>query len=88
MMHQNGPLVYQDIEHAACGVGMMVNFSKKGTLITSHELVQAGLNILANFAYRSGYNRATEESDGSGIRFYGLPTNFLNKLIKKGGLTI
>lgn len=84
MMHQNGPLVYQDIEHAACGVGMMVNFSKKGTLITSHELVQAGLNILANFAYRSGYNRATEESDGSGIRFYGLPTNFLNKLIKKG----
>lgn len=87
MMDKNGPLIYQNTEHAACGVGMMVNFSKKGMLITSHELVQEGLNILANFAYRSGYNRATEESDGSGIRFYGLPTCFFNKLIKKGGFS-
>ncbi|EHL30103.1 hypothetical protein LDG_7846 [Legionella drancourtii LLAP12] len=63
---------------------MIVNFSKEGKFITSHALVQEGLKALASFAYRTGYNRATGESDGSGIRFYGLPTPFFNKLIKKG----
>ncbi len=81
---KNEPLIYHDTEHAACGVSMIVNFSKEGALISSHELIQKGLNALTNFAYRAGYNHATEESDGSGIRFYGLPTHFFNNLIKKG----
>ncbi|MFT4058624.1 MAG: glutamate synthase-related protein [Legionella sp.] len=69
--------------HSACGVGLLVHFSPKGGFISSHSLVEEGLKILAGLSYRAGYNLATQESDGSGIRLYGLPTQFFNKLLKR-----
>lgn len=64
-------------DSSACGVGLIVHFSKDGSLINSHDLVKEGLDVLTSFSYRSGYNLATQESDGSGIRLYGLSSLFL-----------
>ncbi len=71
-------------DSSACGVSLIVHFLKDGSFIKSRDLIQEGLDVLSSFSYRSGYNLATQESDGSGIRFYGLPTSFFNKLVKKG----
>lgn len=71
-------------ESCACGVGLVVHFSTQNQLESSHELVKEALSHLANFHYRSGFNDVTSESDGSGIRFYGLSTVFFNKLLGRG----
>ena len=65
-------------EHAACGVVM------RGDLNDSHELVLNAIERLAQVEYRSGYNMITGESDGAGIRFFGLPTKFFQRQIKQG----
>ena len=69
-------------DHSACGVGMIVNFHKKKLgRVANHRIVDDGLTVLKNFDYRSGYNLVTDESDGAGIRFYTLSTNFFQKKI-------
>lgn len=75
-------------DSSACGVGLIVHFSKDGSLINSHDLVKEGLDVLTSFSYRSGYNLATQESDGSGIRLYGLSSLFFNKLLKNGDFSV
>ncbi|MFJ1268628.1 glutamate synthase-related protein [Legionella lytica] len=75
-------------DSSACGVSLIVHFSKDGSLINSHDLVKEGLDVLSSFNYRSGYNIATQESDGCGIRFYGLPSLFFNKLLQNGDFSI
>ncbi len=67
-----------DLEHSACGVVMRVD------LVNSHELVLEALKGLAQVEYRSGYNQMTGESDGAGIRFFGLPVGFFQKKIEEG----
>jgi glutamate synthase (NADPH/NADH) large chain len=84
--HCISPLCQHD--SSACGVSLIVHFSKDGSFITSHDLVKEGLDVLTSFSYRSGYNIVTQESDGSGIRFYGLPSLFFNKLLKNGGFSV
>ena len=74
-------------DHSACGVSMIVNiprFVKGGApiIIKSHQMVLDGLQVLSNFDYRSGFNPATEESDGAGIRLDSLPTAFFKKKIQ------
>ena len=74
-------------DHSACGVGMIVNIphvveGEAPSITKSHQIVLDGLEVLANFDYRSGFNPATEESDGAGIRLDGLPTAFFNKKIQ------
>lgn len=80
------PTTMNDRDHSACGVGMIVTIPPvvEGPLaprMKSHQIVLDGLEVLANFDYRSGFNPATEESDGAGIRLDGLPTAFFNKII-------
>ncbi|MDR3502799.1 MAG: glutamate synthase-related protein [Legionella sp.] len=75
-------------DSSACGVSLIVHFLQDGSFINSHDLVKEGLDVLTSFSYRSGYNIATQESDGSGIRFYGLSSLFFNKLLKNGGFSV
>ena len=79
----------EERSHSACGVGMIVNLpvgrdGSKVLLERSHQMVLDGLRVLAGFDYRSGVNPATEESDGSGILFHGLPLEFFKKQIQLG----
>ncbi|MFA6301762.1 MAG: glutamate synthase-related protein [Legionella sp.] len=69
-----------ELNHSACGVGLIVNMNQKPT----HKLVQDGLKVLTNFEYRAGYNLITDESDGSGIRFYGFSAEFFINKAKQG----
>lgn len=74
---------------SACGVGMIVNLpvGRDGTKVLlerTHQMVLDGLRVLSSFDYRSGVNPATEESDGSGILFHGLPLEFFKKQIQLG----
>lgn len=73
-----------DTNHAACGVGLIAPISKGNPIAGTHQLVQDGLKVLTDFEYRSGYNLVTEESDGSGIKLFGLPAFFFNKIIHAG----
>jgi glutamate synthase (NADPH/NADH) large chain len=71
--------------HAACGVGLLVNISNlQYENPAQHQLAREALEILANFEYRSGINPSTDECDGAGIRFFGLPTLFFNRLLRQG----
>jgi glutamate synthase (NADPH) large chain len=65
---------------AACGVGLVVNIPG----VSDHQVVKDGLKALSGFEYRSGFNPVNGESDGAGIRLYGLPVNFYNKKIHDG----
>lgn len=67
-------------DKSACGTGFTVSLKN----VASQAIVQDGLKKLAGFGYRSGYNPVTEESDGAGIRFYGLPTAFFQKKLAEG----
>lgn len=67
-------------DHSACGVGLMVDFPQRD----SHQIVSDALKVLGDFNYRSGYNPVTEENDGAGIKFHGLPTPFFNRKIQVG----
>lgn len=69
-----------ELNHSACGVGLIVNMNQKPT----HKLVQDGLKVLTSFEYRAGYNLITDESDGSGIRFYGFSAEFFINKAKQG----
>lgn len=70
-------------DHAACGVGMLVNIpSEKKTPISSHQLVELGLKNLNDYRYRSGENPVTGESDGAGIKLFGLPVQFFEQEIQ------
>jgi glutamate synthase (NADPH/NADH) large chain len=86
MRQGNTTLVAQtkEINSSACGVGMIATIPNKTNAHGTHQLVRDGLKVLADFEYRSGYNLATEESDGSGIKFFGLSPTFFNKKIKEG----
>ncbi len=64
---------------SACGVGLIVNLGK-----SDHQLVRDGVEGLSRFEYRSGLNPVTHESDGSGLRFFGLPVDFYNHKINIG----
>lgn len=66
-----------DIDHAACGAGITVNLDRNST----RTIIEDALKRAASLRYRSGYNPATGESDGAGLRFYGLPTAFYEKKI-------
>ncbi len=78
-------MTYTPTEHAACGVAMIVNLpGADGLTHASHECLKEGLKTLALFDYRSGYNPATGESDGAGVRLFGLPTAFFNRKITEG----
>ncbi len=84
--------------HDACGVAMFVNIpntidnavkvENSSSLFnaqeSSHEIVTDAGAVLKSFEYRSGINPVTEESDGAGICFFGLPTPFFNEQIRKG----
>lgn len=72
--------IFKENDHAACGVGLQVDLHHNAT----HQIVEEGLKTLADFNYRSGYNPVTEESDGAGIKCYGLATDFFNKTIANG----
>lgn len=67
-------------DHSACGVGLMIDFPQRD----SHQIVSDALKVLGDFNYRSGYNPVTEENDGAGIKFHGLPTAFFNSKIQAG----
>lgn len=67
----------KNTDHAACGAGMTINLSRQA----DRKIVEDGLQRAAGLRYRSGYNPATGESDGAGLRFYGLPTAFYQKQI-------
>lgn len=73
--------------HAACGVGKIINIPKvidnQPVTKRSHQQVVDTLKILSDFEYRSGFNWVTNESDGAGIRFYGLPIHFFIKKINE-----
>ena len=81
---------FPTLEHSACGVYMRVNVPHYDTATQqfvvnfSHSVVEEGLEALRKLAYRSGYNDITGESDGAGIKLYGLPTAFFNKKITEG----
>ena len=64
---------------AACGVGCIVSFGR-----VDHQVVRDGLQALARVDYRAGLHPVTQESDGSGIRFFGTPPDFYNHKIKQG----
>jgi glutamate synthase (NADPH) large chain len=67
-------------EHAACGVGLRVNLAKK----SSHQTVINGLDDLKKMGYRAAENEVTSESDGVGIKLYGIPVDFFNQKIIEG----
>ncbi|NBX85342.1 MAG: hypothetical protein EBQ95_07035 [Gammaproteobacteria bacterium] len=84
----SGLSLYQD-EHAACGVGLIVNIpNPQNENIAQHQLVHDALTILENYEYRSGVHPATDECDGAGIRFFGLPTSFFNRLLINGNFEL
>jgi glutamate synthase domain-containing protein 2/glutamate synthase domain-containing protein 3/glutamate synthase domain-containing protein 1/NADPH-dependent glutamate synthase beta subunit-like oxidoreductase len=80
------------VDHSACGVALVVNLPSPGSKQSqhnSHQLVQDGLKRLADFEYRSGTNQVTGESDGAGLRFYGLnPAFFQKKNTGLGGIKL
>lgn len=67
-------------QSAACGIGFSVNLDGQPT----REIVNDILHKLACLEYRSGFNDATQENDGAGVRFYELPTSFFQQKIAQG----
>lgn len=65
-------------DHAACGIGITVQEN------ADHALVQEALRKQSGLEYRSGFNPTTGESDGAGIRFYGLSTHFFGQFVTDG----
>lgn len=81
------PNEYQTHEHAACGVAVVVNLSRvDASTSTSHNTTLAACEQLEKYTHRSGYNLVTEESDGAGIRFLSLPTEFFQSIMAEFGL--
>lgn len=75
---------YGEPSHAACGVGMLVDTSWKNGFKGSHQVVVDGIDMLVKLGYRAGFNPVTEESDGAGIRFFGLSAEFFGRKISEG----
>ena len=69
-------------ESAACGVGLIVNLPSSMARST-RQLVVDGVQMLSSFEYRSGIHPVTDESDGAGVRLFGLSEDFFNQLITK-----
>ena len=67
----------QHKDQAACGIGLILNMDGK----SDHDMVQSAVKKLGSLEYRSGYNYATGESDGAGLRFYGLDPAFFQKFV-------
>ena len=72
-------------DKAACGVGLRCNIPQEVNhefvAEETHELVQDELAALTGNKHRAGYNDLTEESDGSGIKLFSIPTPFFNQKI-------
>lgn len=52
-----------EFEHAACGVGVVAN--TKG--VSSHDVIERGIEVLANLAHRGAAGADPETGDGAGI---------------------
>ena len=79
----------EERDHSACGVALVANIPSGKILQSSHKLVQDGLKRVQHFKYRSGVNNVTGESDGAGIRFYGLnPRFFRKKFLEQNAYTL
>ena len=52
-----------EYEHAACGVGVVAN--TKG--VSSHDIVERGIEVLVNLAHRGAAGADPETGDGAGI---------------------
>ena len=70
-------------EHAACGVGFVVNMKGR----KSHEIVQQALTILLNLDHRGAVGAETNTGDGAGILMQ-MPHKFLQKATQACGITL
>ncbi|AJD92736.1 hypothetical protein JMA_34190 [Jeotgalibacillus malaysiensis] len=67
-----------DLEHEACGIGMIANINGEKT----HNIVQNAINILCNLEHRGGQSADTSTGDGAGILTQ-IPHRFFQKQCEK-----
>ncbi|WP_047985766.1 glutamate synthase large subunit [Ornithinibacillus californiensis] len=72
-----------DLEHEACGIGMIANINGK----QSHAIVQNAINMLCNLEHRGGQSADTSTGDGAGILTQ-IPDRFFQKQCAKEGITL
>ncbi|MFC4558232.1 glutamate synthase large subunit [Virgibacillus kekensis] len=71
-------LYHPDLEHEACGIGMIANINGNQT----HNIVQNAINILCNLEHRGGQSADTSTGDGAGILTQ-IPHRFFKKQCEK-----
>ncbi len=70
-------------EHDACGMGFVANI--KG--YKSHDIIQQGLEVLANLAHRGATGSEPNTGDGAGILMQ-IPRVFFKKEVNKLGFDL
>ena len=70
-------------EHDACGIGFVANIKNK----KSHEIIQQGLEILANLTHRGAVGADPRAGDGAGILIQ-MPDAFLRRACGEVGVEL
>ncbi|MBP1949072.1 glutamate synthase large subunit [Virgibacillus litoralis] len=76
-------LYHPDMEHEACGIGMIANINGEKT----HNIVQNAINILCNLEHRGGQSADTSTGDGAGILTQ-IPHRFFQKQCEKENIAL
>ncbi|WP_373034494.1 glutamate synthase large subunit [Sulfurimonas sp.] len=72
-----------EFEHDACGVGFVAHL--KG--ISSHDIVQKGITLLANLEHRGAVGAEKNSGDGAGILTQ-MPDRFLRRILKDDSIDL
>ena len=70
-------------EHDACGVGFVANIKGKKT----HQILQHGLDVLANLAHRGATGCDPETGDGAGVLIQ-IPHEFFKQTLADDGIAL
>jgi len=79
----NEGLYNSEFEHDACGVGFVAHL--KGE--KSHNIIQKGLELLANLEHRGAVGAEKNSGDGAGILTQ-MPDKFMRKVAKEAGIDL
>jgi glutamate synthase (NADPH/NADH) large chain len=76
-------LYVPELEHDACGVGMVANITGKRT----HDIVDQALEVLVNLGHRGASGADPLTGDGAGITIQ-MPDEFMRKVAGQEGFTL
>ena len=76
-------LYVPELEHDACGVGMVANITGKRT----HKIIDQALEVLVNLGHRGAAGADPLTGDGAGMTIQ-MPDDFMRNVAEQEGFTL